>query len=146
MAMYPEIMVLPMREELTRLGIEELRTPEEVDRALKAQPGTALVVVNSICGCAAGRMRPAVRMALQNAAVRPEKSFSVFAGQDKEATDRARAYFTGHPPSSPSIGILRDGQLVYLMPRRDIESREAPAIAADLKAALEKFCVKTAAV
>jgi len=146
MAMYPEIMVLPMREELTRLGIEELRTPEEVDRALKAQPGTALVVVNSICGCAAGRMRPAVRMALQNAAVRPEKSFSVFAGQDKEATDRARAYFTGHPPSSPSIGILRDGQLVYLMPRRDIESREAPAIAADLKAALEKFCVKAAAV
>ena len=146
MAMYPEIMVLPMREELTRLGIEELRTPEEVDRALKAQPGTALVVVNSICGCAAGRMRPAVRMALQNAAVRPEKSFSVFAGQDKEATDRARAYFTGHPPSSPSIGILRDGQLVYMMPRRDIESREAPAIAADLKAALEKFCVKAAAV
>jgi len=146
MAMYPEIMVLPMREELTRLGIEELRTPEEVDRALKAQPGTALVVVNSICGCAAGRMRPAVRMALQNAAVRPEKSFSVFAGQDKEATDRARAYFTGHPPSSPSIGILCDGQLVYMMPRRDIESREAPAIAADLKAALEKFCVKAAAV
>ena len=146
MAMYPEIMVLPMREELIRLGIEELRTPEEVDRALKAQPGTTLVVVNSICGCAAGRMRPAVRMALQNAAGRPDRSFSVFAGQDKEATERARAYFTGYPPSSPSIAILRDGQLVYMMPRRDIESREAPAIAADLKAALEKFCGKPAEV
>jgi putative YphP/YqiW family bacilliredoxin len=146
MPMYPEIMVLPMREELAHLGIEELRTPDEVDRALKAQPGTTLVVVNSICGCAAGRMRPAVRMALKNAAARPDKSFSVFAGQDKEATDRARAYFTGYPPSSPSIAILRDGQLVYMMPRRDIESREAPAIAADLKAALDKFCAKPAEV
>ncbi|MFZ0952506.1 MAG: BrxA/BrxB family bacilliredoxin [Candidatus Sulfotelmatobacter sp.] len=139
--MYPEIMVIPMREELTRLGIEELRTPEAVDQALKAQPGTTLVVVNSICGCAAGRMRPAVRMALQQAA-QPDKAFSVFAGQDIQATERARSYFTGHPPSSPSIAILRDGQLVYMMPRRDIESREAPAIAADLKAALDKFCVK----
>ncbi len=146
MPMYPEIMVLPMRDELAHLGIEELRTAEEVDRALKAQPGTTLVVVNSICGCAAGRMRPAVRMALKDAAARPDKSFSVFAGQDKEATDRARGYFTGYPPSSPSIAILRDGQLVYMMPRRDIESREAPAIAADLKAALDKFCAKPAAV
>jgi putative YphP/YqiW family bacilliredoxin len=137
--MYPEIMVIPMREELTRLGIEELRTPEAVDRALNGQPGTTLVVVNSICGCAAGRMRPAVRMALQNAA-RPDKAFTVFAGQDAEATERARSYFTGQPPSSPSIAILRDAQLVYMMPRRDIESREAPAIAADLKAALDKFC------
>jgi putative YphP/YqiW family bacilliredoxin len=139
--MYPEIMVIPMREELTRLGIEELRTSEAVDRALSRQPGTALVVVNSICGCAAGRMRPAVRTALQNA-TRPDKAFSVFAGQDAEATERARGYFTGQPPSSPSIAILRDGQLVYMMPRRDIESREAPAIAADLKAALDKFCGK----
>jgi len=139
--MYPEIMVIPMRDELTRLGIEELRTPEDVDRALTAQPGTALVVVNSICGCAAGRMRPAVRMALQQAA-RPDKAFSVFAGQDLAATERARDYFTGQPPSSPSIAILRDGQLVYMMPRRDIESREAPAIAADLKAALDKFCAR----
>lgn len=139
--MYPEIMVVPMREELTRLGIEELRTPEAVDQALKAQPGTTLVVVNSICGCAAGRMRPAVRMALQQAA-QPDKAFSVFAGQDIQATERARSYFTGQAPSSPSIAILRDGQLVYMMPRRDIESREAPAIAADLKAALDKFCAK----
>jgi putative YphP/YqiW family bacilliredoxin len=145
MPMYPEIMVIPMREELTRLGIEELRTPDAVDQALKNRPGTAMVVVNSICGCAAGRMRPAVRLALENS-IRPDHSFSVFAGQDKEATDRARAYFTGYPPSSPSIGILRDGQLVYLMPRSDIERREAPAIAADLKAAFDKLCAKPAAV
>jgi putative YphP/YqiW family bacilliredoxin len=138
--MYPEIMVVPMREELTRLGIEELRTSEAVDQALKAQ-GTALVVVNSICGCAAGRMRPAVRMALQTAA-HADKSYSVFAGQDMQATERARNYFVGQPPSSPSIAIMRDGQLVYMMPRRDIESREAPSIAADLKAALDKFCGK----
>ncbi len=142
--MYPEIMVMPMREELTRLGIEELRSPEAVDRALNAQLGTTLVVVNSICGCAAARMRPAVRMALENA-TRPDKAFSVFAGQDAGATERARSYFTGQPPSSPSIAILRDGQLVYMMPRRDIESREAPAIAADLKAALDKFCAKPVA-
>ena len=139
--MYPEIMVIPMREELTRLGIEELRTAEAVDRALNGQAGTALVVVNSICGCAAGRMRPAVRMALQNA-THPDRAFSVFAGQDGAATERARSYFTGQPPSSPSIAILRDGRLVYMMPRRDIESREAPAIAADLQAALDKFCAK----
>ena len=141
MSMYPEIMLVPMREELTRLGIAELRTPEEVDRALASQAGTTMVVVNSICGCAAGRMRPAVRMALQNG-ITPEKSFSVFAGQDREATDRARGYFTGQLPSSPSIAIFRDGQLAYMMPRRDIESREAAAIAADLKMAFEKFCAK----
>ncbi len=141
MPMYPEIMVVPMREELTRLGIEELRTAEEVDRALQNRPGTTMVVVNSICGCAAGRMRPAVRMALQNS-IRPDHAYSVFAGQETEATDRARGYFTGYPPSSPSIAILRDGDLVYMMQRRDIESREAPAIAADLKAALDRFCGK----
>ena len=145
MPMYPEIMVIPMREELTRLGIEELRTPEDVDQALKNRPGTTMVVVNSICGCAAGRMRPAVRIAMQNSAL-PDHAYTVFAGQEKEATEQARSYFVGQPPSSPSIGLLRDGQLVYLMPRRDIESREAPAIAADLKAAFEKFCSKPAAV
>jgi putative YphP/YqiW family bacilliredoxin len=141
MPMYPEIMVVPMREELTRLGVEELRTPEEVDRALKHQPGTTMVIVNSICGCAAGRMRPAVRMALQHSS-RPDKAVTVFAGQETEATERARSYFTGYPPSSPSIGILRDGQLVYMMQRRDIESREAPAIATDLAAAFDQFCAK----
>ena len=142
--MYPEIMVIPMREELTRLGIEELRTPQDVDEALSG-PGTTMVVVNSICGCAAGRMRPAVRMALEKA-THPDKTFTVFAGQDLEATERARSYFTAQPPSSPSIAILRDGQLVYMMPRRDIESREAPAIAAELKAALDKFCARPVSV
>lgn len=140
MSMYPEIMCIPMREELTRLGIEELKTAEAVDQALKKRPGTALVVVNSICGCAAGRMRPAVRLALQ-AGAKPDKAFSVFAGQDKDATERARSYFTAYPPSSPSIALFRDGELVYFMQRRDIESREAPAIAADLKAAFDRFCV-----
>jgi len=142
--MYPEIMCVPMREELTRLGVEELKTAEAVDQALTAA-GTALVVVNSICGCAAGRMRPAVRLALQNGA-KPDKAFSVFAGQDKEATERARSYFTGYPPSSPCIAVFRDGQLVYFMQRRDIESREAPAIAADLKAAFDRFCGKSVPV
>jgi putative YphP/YqiW family bacilliredoxin len=137
--MYPEIMVIPMREELTRLGIEELRSAADVDRVLTGQQGTAMVVVNSICGCAAGRMRPAVRLALQNGS-KPDKAFTVFAGQDKEATERARSFFTGYPPSSPSIAILQDGQLVYMMQRRDIESREAQAIAADLKAAFDRFC------
>ncbi len=143
--MYPEIMVIPMREELTRLGIEELKNAEQVDQALKNRPGTTMVVVNSICGCAAGRMRPAVRMALQNT-IRPDQAYTVFAGQDTAATDRARSYFTNQPPSSPSIAILRDGQLVYMMPRRDIESREAPAIAADLKAAFDRLCAKPAVV
>ena len=141
MPMYPEIMVIPMREELTRLGIEELKTANDVDQALKNRPGTTMVVVNSICGCAAGRMRPAVRMALANEA-KPDKVFSVFAGQDTDATEKARGYFTGFPPSSPSIAIMRDGQLVYMMPRRDIESREAPAIAAELKAAFDRICAK----
>lgn len=145
MPMYPEIMVVPMREELTRLGIAELRSAEEVDQALKNAPGTTMVVVNSICGCAAGRMRPAVRIALQNS-IRPDRAFSVFAGQDTEATERARSYFTAWPPSSPSIAILLDGKLVYMMPRRDIESREAPAIAVDLKAAFDKFCGKAVPV
>jgi putative YphP/YqiW family bacilliredoxin len=137
--MYPEIMVIPMREELTRVGVQELRTAQEVDRAIVNQPGTTLVIVNSICGCAAGRMRPAVRAALQNS-VRPEKMFSVFAGQDTEATERARSYFTGYPPSSPSIALLRDGKLIYMMQRSDIEHREAADIAAELKKAFDKFC------
>ena len=143
--MYPEIMLIPMREELTRVGVEELRKADDVDRALKNSPGTTMVVVNSICGCAAGRMRPAVRMALGNS-IRPDRIYSVFAGQDLEATERARSYFTGQPPSSPSIAIFRDGQLAYMMPRRDIESREAPAIAADLKGAFDRLCGKPAEV
>jgi putative YphP/YqiW family bacilliredoxin len=137
--MYPEIMVVPMREELTRLGVQELRTVEDVDRAVVGQSGTAMVVVNSICGCAAARMRPAIRVALQNAN-RPQKMFTVFAGQDVEATARARSYFTGYPPSSPSIALFRDGKLVHMMQRSDIEHREAVDIAGELKRVFDQHC------
>ena len=109
--MYPEVMVIPMREELQRAGIDETRTAEEVDAAL-AQPGTTMLVVNSICGCAAGKMRPGVRLALSNAANQPDHKITVFAGQDREATERARSYFDGNPPTSPAIAILRDGKEV----------------------------------
>jgi putative YphP/YqiW family bacilliredoxin len=141
--MYPEIMVIPMREELTRLGVQELRTPEEVDRILTGQSGTAMVVVNSICGCAAGRMRPAIRAALEHSN-RPEKMFTVFAGQDGEATERARSYFTGYPPSSPSIALLSDGKLVHMMQRSDIEHREPADIANELKRVFDRFCAAPA--
>ena len=139
--MYPELMVMPMREELTRLGIKETRTAEEVDRAVK-QPGTTMLVVNSICGCAAGKMRPAIRAALQHA-VRPDQTITVFAGQDREATERARSYFTGYLPSSPSIGILRDGKLVYMMQRSDIETSDPQTIASRLAQAFNQFCSKS---
>jgi putative YphP/YqiW family bacilliredoxin len=128
-----------MRQELTRIGFEELRSPEEVDRALKDAPGTTLVVVNSICGCAARNARPAVTLALRNE-VKPEKLTTVFAGQDVDATQRAREYFTGYPPSSPSIGLLKDGTLVYMLERWQIEGRPAQEIAADLVEAFDKFC------
>ena len=143
--MYPEIMVVPMREELTKLGVEELRTAEQVDREIASRPGTAMVVVNSICGCAAGRMRPAVRAALQNPN-RPEKVFSVFAGQDREATDRARSYFTGYQPSSPSIALLRDGKLIHMLQRSDIEHRESLDIATELKRVFDQYCASPATV
>jgi putative YphP/YqiW family bacilliredoxin len=136
--MYPELMVIPMREELTKAGVVEARTSEAVDAAL-AKPGTTMLVVNSICGCAAGKMRPGVRLALQNA-VKPDQVVSVFAGQDREATDRARSYFQGHPPTSPAIAILRDGQLIYLMQRSAIETSTAPAIASELTRAFEAYC------
>ncbi len=143
--MYPELMVIPMREELTGMGIQELRTAEEVESALASQPGTAMVVVNSICGCAAGRMRPAVRMALQHPA-RPEKMYTVFAGQDPAATERARSFFTGYPPSSPSIAVLRDGALVHMMQRSDIEHREPADIATELKKVFDRFCANAVPV
>ena len=136
-------MVIPMREELTRAGIKEARTAPDVDNAL-AQPGTTMVVVNSICGCAAGKMRPGVRLALQNAVV-PDNSIAVFAGQDREATERARSYFEGNPPTSPAIAILRDGKLVYLMQRSSIEVSTAQAIASELARAFNEFCAKTPA-
>jgi putative YphP/YqiW family bacilliredoxin len=141
--MYPDLMVVPMREELTRLGVQEARTPEEVDAAIRQSKGTLMVVVNSICGCAAGKMRPAVRAAL-GSAIRPDHSLTVFAGQDVAATQRAREYFIGQPPSSPSIAILREGKLAYFMPRAEIESRDAASIASSLKQAFEQVCLPTA--
>ncbi len=140
--MYPELMLIPMREELTRAGIEEAKTGDAVKAAL-AQPGTTMVVVNSVCGCAAGKMRPGVRLALANAANQPDHKISVFAGQDREATETARSYFTGHPPTSPSIAILRDGQLVFMMPRPVIEQSTAQEIAAHLIHAFDSICAKT---
>jgi len=136
---YPEEFVRPMREELTRLGVEELRTPEAVDDALKNSQGTVMVVVNSICGCAAGKARPGVAMALQNE-IRPDRVATVFAGADIEATERARSYFTGYKPSSPSIGLLKDGQLVFMMERWQIEGKGPEQIAAELKSAFEQCC------
>jgi putative YphP/YqiW family bacilliredoxin len=131
--MYPELMVIPMREELVRAGISETRSAEEVDAAL-AEPGTTLVVVNSICGCAAG-----------NSANQPDRKITVFAGQDREATDRARSYFVGQPPSSPAVAIMRDGKLVYLMQRSVIEQSTAQDIAAELVRAFDMYCAKTTA-
>ena len=141
MPMYPELMVIPMREDLTRLGIKEARTAEAVDDALKAK-GTTMLIVNSICGCAAGKMRPAIRLALQQSSAKPDQSITVFAGQDTEATARAREFFLGQQPSSPSIGILRDGRLVYFMPRSAIESRDAFSIATELSAAFQQYCTE----
>jgi len=136
--MYPELMVIPMREELTRLGIQELRAPEDVDKFIR-RDGTVMIVVNSVCGCAAGRMRPAVRMALENAS-RPDHVGTVFAGQDREATEKARSYFGGYPPSSPAIALLQDGQLQYILQRSDIEHREAEDIAGELTGVFNKLC------
>ena len=138
--MYPEPLVAPMRQELTRLGFEELRTGEDVDATLKDTKGTTLVVVNSICGCAARNARPAVAKALEQAPARPERLTTVFAGQDRDATERARAYFTGYRPSSPSIALLRDGKLVYMLERHQIEGRGSDEIARDLTGAFEKYC------
>jgi putative YphP/YqiW family bacilliredoxin len=128
-----------MREELTSIGFRELRTPAEVDALLAQSKGTVLVVVNSVCGCAAGRARPAVAYALASAP-RPDVLATVFAGQDLEATAQARTYFADYPPSSPSIALLRDGELVYMMERREIEGRMPEEIAQDLSQALERFC------
>ena len=136
--MYPEYFVAPMREELTALGFEELRTAQSVDQAV-TRPGTTMVVVNSVCGCAAGKARPGVAMALSHD-VKPDHLTTVFAGADVEATDRARGYFTGYPPSSPSVALLRDGQLVYIMERRQIEGQSADAIARQLMAAFDQYC------
>jgi putative YphP/YqiW family bacilliredoxin len=143
--MYSEMMVRPMREELTRIGVQELRTAEEVEEALGGkQEGTALLVVNSVCGCAARNARPAVTVALEHEA-RPDRAYTVFAGQDPEATAQARAYIHGYPPSSPSITLFRDGEVVFMLERHRIEGREAREIASDLAEAFERYCGETAA-
>jgi putative YphP/YqiW family bacilliredoxin len=144
MPMYDERFVTPMRQELTRLGVEEMRTPEEVDERLRGSKGTTLVVVNSVCGCAARNARPAVARALQHGA-RPDALTTVFAGQDAEATARARGYFAGYPPSSPQIALLKEGRVVYMLERHQIEGRSAEEIARDLTGAFDKHCGQRAA-
>ena len=142
--MYPEFFVSPMREELTRLGVVEWRTSEDVDRGVQAD-GTVMVIVNSVCGCAAGRARPGVSLALKHS-LKPEIVATVFAGADIEATERARSYFTGYPPSSPAVALLQNGKIVHMMERHQIENQEAESIALELVSAFDKHCGKTAGV
>jgi bacilliredoxin len=136
---YSELLIKPMREDLTKLGIEETRTPEQVDAAINETQGTVMVIVNSVCGCAAGKARPGVALAL-NHNVLPNKMITVFAGADIAATDRARSYFKGYQPSSPSIALLQNGELVHILERYQIEGRGAEAIADELVKAFDKFC------
>ena len=136
---YPEMMIAPMREDLVRVGFSEMKTPQEVDAVLSADKGTTLVAVNSVCGCAAAMMRPAVYMSLQGEK-RPEVLTTVFAGQDLEATERTREYIVGFPPSSPSVALFKDGDLVYFMERHLIEGRNPEEIANDLRTAYEEHC------
>jgi putative YphP/YqiW family bacilliredoxin len=140
---YSELMIRPMREELTRIGVEELRTPEDVDKTLNNE-GTVMVVVNSICGCAAGKARPGIAQALQHS-VRPDTVATVFAGADIEATEKARSYFTGYEPSSPSIALLKDGKLVWMLERRQIEGKDAWQVANELTQAFDQYCAKSEA-
>ena len=142
--MYPEFFVAPMRAELTRFGVEELKTAEAVDEAVRSTPGTLMIVVNSVCGCAAGKARPGIAMALQHS-TKPARVATVFAGADVEATNRAREYFTGYRPSSPSVAIMRDGKIVYMLERHNIENRTAEQIATELASAFDKFCAAPAA-
>lgn len=137
--MYPEFFVAPMREELTRLGAIEWRTAEQVDKGLAETPGTVMVVVNSVCGCAAGKARPGVALALQHE-VKPDLVATVFAGADVDATEKARGYFAGYPPSSPAVALLQHGKLVFMLERHQIENQEAESIARDLTEAFDKHC------
>jgi putative YphP/YqiW family bacilliredoxin len=136
---YSELLIKPMREDLSRLGVEETRAPEAVDAAVNGTEGTLMVIVNSVCGCAAGKARPGVALALAHSS-KPDRAITVFAGADIEATERARSYFKGYPPSSPSIALLQGGKLVYMMERYQIEGRNAEQIANELKKAFDEFC------
>lgn len=142
--MYDERIVTPMRQELTRLGVEETRTAQQVDEVLGAKKGTVLVVVNSVCGCAAGMARPAVALAMQHD-TKPDRAITVFAGNDREATQRAREYMVGVRPSSPAIALFRDGQLVKMIERWQIEGRDATEIAQELTGAFDQYCSKATA-
>ncbi|MGH9902299.1 MAG: BrxA/BrxB family bacilliredoxin [Pyrinomonadaceae bacterium] len=136
---YPEIMIAPMRQDLTRIGIVETRTPEQVEEAVTKAEGTLMVVVNSVCGCAAGKARPGIAMAL-NHKTRPDRAITVFAGADIEATDKARAYLAPYPPSSPSIALFQNGKLVFMLERRQIENKYAEEIAQELTRAFDQYC------
>ena len=138
---YPEEFIQPMREELTRVGVQEARTPEAVDELLMPESGTVLMVINSMCGCAAGRARPGIALALQHS-VLPDKAATVFAGGDVEATARVREYLQDYPPSSPSVALFRDGKVVFMLERRQIEGREPHEIARSLTHAFDEYCVK----
>ena len=138
--MYTNVLVIPMREDLTRLGINELKTAEEVDEVFSNKKGTTLLVINSVCGCAAGNARPAVKIALDHD-VLPDKLTTVFAGQDQEATAKARSFIEGYPPSSPSMALFKDGQLVEMIQRHQIEGRTPEEIAGDLTTAFDKHCI-----
>ena len=140
---YPESFIGPMRQELTRLGIQELKTAAQVDDVVRQPQGTVMIVVNSMCGCAAGKARPGIALALKHA-VKPDVVATVFAGGDIEATDRARSYFAPYPPSSPSIAILRNGELVHMVERRQIENQSAEAIARNLTEAFDRICAQPA--
>ncbi|CAN5846285.1 BrxA/BrxB family bacilliredoxin [soil metagenome] len=140
---YPEIMIQGMRQELAQLGIEETKTPEAVKEAVENTDGTVMVVVNSVCGCAAGGVRPGIAMALQNSEAKPDKTITVFAGADIDATDIARDYFKGYQPSSPAIGFLKNGELVKMYERRDLEGRPPAMIAQELINAFEETCTKS---
>jgi len=141
---YSEILIKPMREDLTRIGVEETRSPEQVEEAISNTKGTLLVVVNSVCGCAAGKARPGIAMALQNEA-RPDRTITVFAGADIEATAAAREHFAPYPPSSPQIGLFKDGQLVFMLERHQIENRFAEQIAQELTQAFDRYCAPASA-
>jgi putative YphP/YqiW family bacilliredoxin len=141
---YSEILIKPMREDLTRIGVEETRSPEQVEEVISNTKGTLLVVVNSVCGCAAGKARPGIAMALQNAA-RPDRAITVFAGADIEATAKAREHFAPYPPSSPQIGLFKDGQLVFMLERHQIENRFAEQIAQELTLAFDRYCAPAGA-
>lgn len=142
---YPEMMIHGMRQELAQLGIEETKTPEAVDEAVKNTDGTLMVVVNSVCGCAAGGVRPGIAMALQASEAKPDRAITVFAGADIDATDTARGYFTGYAPSSPSIALIRNGELVKMFERRDLEGRHPQMIAEELVKAFGETCGKAEA-